>query len=195
MRFKEISYSKGKILLLTQTQLNLEEYMEQKIQSEEEPRQEFFAALKALVPFTLAICKLETDYDDGLHISGVKFGYEKETGIKGAQILAYKWLDTAPSPMFFKTPYLPECPINQLSACAMPRGLAEALQTLEAEALEYIKGRRYSEQQSLFAESSEFRLKVEAGGNSTLTGAPSLIQANDPFVDPDELEEIESRGY
>lgn len=193
MRFKEISYLGGKVRICTEIQISEDEFLEQRLVSEDEPRESFNECLQALTKFVLAICDLETDYDKNMSILAVKYGYTNGSNIKGAVIVAQKALETAPSQMAIRTPYLPEWPVNEMSHFSMPLGMPEALTRLENEAKDYLEGRRFCEQPSLFPEGSDFRFKVQMKGASTITGAPPLI--TDPFVEASLLDEIESRGY
>lgn len=187
MRFKEITYHKGKVLIKTEVQTKADEFVTTELESEDEPRETFVAAMNALAFYLIKICDLPPCYIEGLVMKSVKFDYQKDTMTKGAVLFALKALPTTPAPMMLRTPFLPEWPWHETSPYAMPMGMPEALTKLEDEAEAYMGGARFCEQPSLFP-AEEFKTQRQR----RKAEAPNL---EDLAINDDLLDDIESRGY
>jgi hypothetical protein len=113
------------------------------LKSADQPHEDFTKAVKMLVPLVRHILAFPDGYaPHSLNIGSVSFSFDKNEN-KGIVISGWINLDTANSPFFFNTPYMPyERPSEQSSAPVVPDFGVAALNAVETEAAAYLKGKR-----------------------------------------------------
>lgn len=113
------------------------------LKSADQPHEDFTNAMKGLLPLVRHILAFPDSYAaHSLNIGSVSFSFGKNEN-KGIVISGWINLDTANAPFFFNTPYMPyERPSEESSVPIVPDFGIKALNALETEAAEYIKGKR-----------------------------------------------------
>lgn len=134
------------------------------LDSTDAPRPELLAALEALRPFVVKICEYAGKWGDTIRPTGLVIS-EKDD-VRGIVITATRALELTSAPLAMNTPNLVEE--------KWPEGLATALETLEAEATQFVNGKRA--QQELFE------------GNGKAEAEPEKPRRRKPT--PDEQQEI-----
>lgn len=114
------------------------------IKSADKPHKDFTDAVGGLRKLVRHILGWPDTYAPlSLHISGVSFSYSSDKGTKGIVITGWVKLEKANAPFCFNTPYLPyEGAKPESNVPVVPDFGVKALNTLEMEAVAYIKGKR-----------------------------------------------------
>jgi hypothetical protein len=122
------------------------------VESREEPRAEFHAAMGDLIGPALRMVEAPEAWEQVATISGLSITHEEDRGM-GAVVTLLIPLECAPSPLVINTPYLPSHgrDENDTGPC-LPSALVRAVERVHDEALAYLGGERApSAQTDLFA--------------------------------------------
>jgi hypothetical protein len=133
------------------------------LSSPDEPHLEFRTALQALGEDVLDICELEEGYGAGMRVQSVSLSLSGKTAKRGVVVTAMKTLAQTNAPLALHTPHLVEAkdddgeakPAGKAKAeevkGVMPAGMLTRIEALEAEAWEYLAGKRAPKRQTELA--------------------------------------------
>lgn len=127
-----------------------DDYDEFALRSSDKPRDQFYVALAALIPYVLEICEVANTWDeDTVKVTGVSFSYKDD--VFGAVVTAQKKLKLANSPLIINTPSRTNAPYSENGDedLCFDNKTAKLLENLQDEALRYINGDRKQSQLSL----------------------------------------------
>ncbi len=143
-RFTKITLKEQDVKLCMEEVIDENNSKEITFKSTEQAHQDFALAMRGLENSVRHILQWSEEYAQfAMTISGVSFSTSEKTGVRGAVISGYVKLDTATSPFFFNTPYLPyEDHNDNEEAALLPEYTIRALDKLELEADAYLKGKR-----------------------------------------------------
>lgn len=156
MRIKKVKVTKEKKISMVYEQQAKNGYTwdEYAFTCSEEPRPDFYRALKDLGQDVIVMCELPESYLDRITVKGVSFSYAE--GVMGAVIIANMDLNKSYQGLNMITPhkacamYNPDTPADDMQL--LDSKCIERLELLQEEAEAYIKGDRA--QGTLFPEAN-----------------------------------------
>ncbi len=150
--FRKIKLSKGRV------KLEWDVYPEgtdtpdhYSLDSIEQPKDSFPAAMLALAEHLVMICELPANYVDRVTVIGVSLSWTD--GVMGATITGLMSLYHSSAPLVLNTPHKPEAPYSEGAdeSNLLPEETVAAIYELIAAAGEYVAGERKVKQMDLFA--------------------------------------------
>jgi hypothetical protein len=145
LRLKSVKYDEGAIeIQAVETHQATPDVKEITLRSSEEPRTEFLVPLIELQRHVRKLIEVDSQWAEGeLSVKKVVWSFSEATGVRGGTICCQAKLDCADAPLVFNTPHLP---FDQYSeggnAPVMPKDVIALFDTLEAEALLFLDGKR-----------------------------------------------------